>query len=150
MLHELARNGDAPGFLAATAGNKVPVAGILIGCAAGFLAALAQMYLREDVFTLLASTSGDIILFVYLIIACAQIRQRHRLEAEGVRLRFRMWLFPWLSYAVVVGIIGVLGLLAFIPDQQSTLLLSGLTVLAVLGALRLRNRRAAAGRRAVA
>jgi GABA permease len=65
MLHELGTHGDAPIFLAGTAKNKVPVAGILIGCAAGFLAALAQLFLREDVFTLLASTSGDIILFIY-------------------------------------------------------------------------------------
>jgi GABA permease len=141
MLHELACNGDAPQFLRATAKNRVPAAGLLIGCAAGFLAALAQLYLREDVFTLLASTSGDIILFVYMIIALAQIRQRARLEAAGVELQFRMWLHPWLSHAVVAGIVGVLVLLAFIPDQQTTLLLSGLTVLAVFGALWLRNRR---------
>jgi L-asparagine transporter-like permease len=139
MLHELARNGDAPRFLAATGRNKVPVAGILIGCGTGFLAALAQMYLREDVFTLLASTSGDIILFVYLIIAVAQIRERHRLEARGVRLAFRMWLFPWLSYAVVLAILGVLVLLAFIPGEELTLLLSGLTLASVLAALKLRR-----------
>jgi L-asparagine transporter-like permease len=139
MLHELARNGDAPRFLAATGRNKVPVAGILIGCGTGFLAALAQMYLREDVFTLLASTSGDIILFVYLIIAVAQIRERHRLEARGVGFAFRMWLFPWLSYAVVLAILGVLVLLAFIPGEELTLLLSGLTLASVLAALKLRK-----------
>ena len=142
MLHELARNGDAPAFLAATGRNQVPIAGILIGCAAGLLAAFAQMVLSEDVFTLLASTSGDIILVVYLVIAGAQIRQRRQLEASGVKLAFRMWLFPWLSYAVVLGIIGVLVLLAFMPGQQQTVLLSGLTVVLVLAALQLRKRRA--------
>jgi len=140
MLHELARSGDAPAFLAATGRNRVPMAGILIGCLAGFLAALAQLYLREDVFTLLASTSGDIILVVYLIIAIAQIRQRTRAQEAGEKLTLKMWFFPWLSYAVVGGIVGVLVLLAFIPDQQSTLLLSGITVLSVLAALRLRGR----------
>ncbi len=107
---------------------------------AGLLAALAQLYLREDIFTLLASTSGDIILFVYMIIAFAQIRQRQKLEAEGVELTLKMWLFPWLSYAVIGGIFGVLVLLAFIPDQQMTLALSLLTVLVVLGALAVRRR----------
>jgi GABA permease len=141
MLHELARNGDAPKFLAATGAKRVPTSGILIGCVAGFAAALAQLYLREDVFTLLASTSGDIILFVYMIIAMAQIRHRMRLQEEGVPLTFKMWLFPWLSYAVIAGIIGVLILLAFNPDQQSTLALSGVTVLFVYGALWVRNRR---------
>lgn len=142
MLHELAGNGDAPRFLASTARNRVPVVGTLIGCVAGFAAALAQLYLREDVFTLLASTSGDIILFVYMIIALAQIRERARNDAAGVQLRFKMWFFPWLSYAVVAGIAGVLVLLAFSPDQQETFFLSAVTIAAVFAALILRNRRA--------
>ena len=143
MLYELASNGHAPKTLAETAGNKVPKLGILIGCAAGLGAALAQLYLRDDIFTLLASTSGDIILFVYMIIAFAQIRQRRKLEAAGVEMKLKMWLFPWLSYAVIAGIAGVLILLAFIEDQHDTLFLSCLTVLVVLGALAVRNRRAA-------
>ncbi len=148
MLHELGSNGDAPAFLAGIARNRVPAAGLLIGCGAGMLAALGQLYLRDDVFTLLASTSGDIILFIYMIIALAQIRQRRRLEAQGVVLSYRVWFFPWSSYAVIAGILGVLVLLAFIPDQQSTLALSALTVAVVFGALGLRRwrvtRRAAA------
>jgi GABA permease len=140
MLYELGRAGHAPRSLSMTGENKVPRLGIVIGCVAGLLAALAQLYLREDIFTLLASTSGDIILFVYMIIAFAQIRQRQKLEAEGVELTLKMWLFPWLSYAVIGGIFGVLVLLAFIPDQQMTLALSLLTVLVVLGALAVRRR----------
>jgi len=140
MLYELASAGHAPRSLTQTGENKVPRLGILIGCGAGFAAALAQLYLRDDIFTLLASTSGDIILFVYMIIAFAQIRQRQRQEAEGVQLKLKMWLFPWLSYAVIAAIIGVLVLLAFIPDQQVTLALSMFTVLVVLGALAIRRR----------
>lgn len=142
MLYELACGGHAPKSLAETASNKVPKLGILIGCAAGFAAALAQLYLREDVFTLLASTSGDIILFVYMIISFAQIRERRKLEAAGLELKFKMWLFPFLSYAVIAGIAGVLVLLFFIEGQRETLILSCLTVLVVLGALLVRNRRA--------
>jgi L-asparagine transporter-like permease len=139
MLYELACGGHAPRFLAETASNKVPKLGILAGCAAGFAAALAQLYLRDDVFTLLASTSGDIILFVYMIISVAQIRERRKLEAAGLELTFKMWFFPWLSYAVIAGIAGVLVLLFFIDGQRETLLLSGLTVLVVLGALAFRR-----------
>ncbi len=142
MLYELACAGHAPRSLTETGENKVPRLGILIGCGAGFAAALAQLYLRDDIFTLLASTSGDIILFVYMIIAFAQIRQRTRLEAEGTELKLKMWLFPWLSYAVIAGIIGVLLLLAFIPDQQITLALSMVTVLVVLAALAIRRKAA--------
>jgi AAT family amino acid transporter/GABA permease len=143
MLYELALGGHAPKSLAETAANKVPKLGIIIGCIAGFAAALAQLYLRDDVFTLLASTSGDIILFVYMIIAFAQITERRKLEAAGLELKMKMWLFPWLSYFVIAGIAGVLVLLFFIESQRETLILSCLTVLVVLGALVIRNRRSA-------
>jgi GABA permease len=140
MLHELGARGDAPEFLAGTAANKVPRTGILIGCSAGLLAALAQLYLRQDIFTLLVSTSGSVQLFVLLIVALAQIRRRRQLEAKGIQLKFKVWLFPWLSYAVVAGIVGVFLVLAFIPAEQTNLCMSALTVCAVLAVTALRTR----------
>jgi GABA permease len=139
MLFELAQRGDAPRFLGMVAANKTPTAGIIIGCVSGTAAALAQIFMKGDVFTLLANTSGDIILFVYAIIALAEIRQRQRYEAEGVVLTLKMWLFPWLSWAVAGGIGVVVVLLALLPDQRPTLFLSLLPVAVVVGAWLLRR-----------
>jgi GABA permease len=140
MLYELARRGEAPASLAMTARNQVPMLGILIGCLAGFGAAIAELFLPDAVFSYLVSTSGDIILFVYMIIAFAQIRLRSRLQQQGRVLSLRMWLFPWLSYGVIGAILGVLLLMGVLPDQRSTLLLSGLSVAIVFAALPLRSR----------
>ncbi|MNT72929.1 GABA permease [compost metagenome] len=52
--------------------------------------------------------TGTIALFVYLAIACSQLHMRYRLQAEGVEIKFKMWLFPWLTYAVIVCIIAAL------------------------------------------
>lgn len=141
MLFELARAGDAPRFLARTARNRTPAAGILIGFAAGAAAALAQFFLAEDVFTLLASTSGDIILFVYMLIALAQIRRRQALEAQGEVLALKIWLFPWLSWTVVGGIAAILALLAALPSERLTLGLSALTTLGVFALMAARRSR---------
>jgi GABA permease len=140
MLHELATRGDAPRSLAGTAINKVPRAGILISCLAGILAALAQLYLRKDIFTLLVSTSGSVQLFVLLIVAVAQIRERRRLEKQRMQLKFKVWLFAWLSYAVLAGMVGVFVVLAFIPAAQTELVMSGLAVCVVIFAAVLRQR----------
>ena len=141
MLFELAKAGDAPAILGATAANKTPAFGILVGCVAGFSAALAQLFMREDVFTLLSSTSGDIILFVYMIISFAQIRARQQMEARGEAIPLKMWAVPYLSYFVIAAIAGVLILLALMPDQRLTLFLSGLTVAAVFGALAVKGKK---------
>ena len=78
-----------------------------------------------------------------LLIALAQIRQRRRMEAAGVQMPLKMWLFPWLSYAVVVAFGGVLLLLASMPGQRATLTLSTLTAVAVFAALWLHRTRKA-------
>jgi GABA permease len=64
-------------------------------------------------------------LFVYLATALAQIRIRRRIEAtEPERLTLKMWLFPWLSYAVVVAIVGVLLAMGAAPALRPQLMAS--------------------------
>jgi GABA permease len=137
ILYELGRSGDGPRFLQRTARNRTPMIGVLIGCAAGLAATLGQFFMRQDVFTLLASSAGAIMLFIYILIAFAQIRQRRRLEAEGAPIPLEMWLFPWLSYTAIVLMGGVLVVLASMPEQRPILALSTVTVMVVFGALRL-------------
>jgi GABA permease len=138
MLHELARRGDAPGIFATTSARRVPSLGILFGTVAGFAAALASIISPNGVFLFLINTSGAIILFIYMLIALGQIRFRRQLERQGERLQLRMWLFPWLSWAVIAGIGAVLWLMAVTPDLRIQLALSGLSVAVALAALALR------------
>jgi GABA permease len=139
MLYELARRGDAPAWFAATSASRVPWLGILLGTAAGFLAALASIVSPAGVFLFLINTSGAIILFIYMIIALGQIRFRRRLQAQGEILKLRMWWFPWLSYAVIAGIAAVLVVMAFTPEQRIQLSLSALSVVVALLALAVRR-----------
>jgi GABA permease len=139
MLHELARRGDAPIVFAATSTRRVPSVGILFGTFAGFAAAVASIISPNGVFLFLINTSGAIILFIYMIIAVGEIRFRQQLESRGERLELRMWLFPWLSYAVIAGIVAVLVLMAVTPDLRVQLMLSGLSVVVALAALAVRR-----------
>ena len=144
MLHELAMSGDAPKFFAATAGNRVPRLGILIGSVAGYLAATASIVSPNGVFLFLINTSGAIILLIYMIIAVGEIRLRRRLENEGVKLPLKMWLFPWLSWGVVAGIIVVLVLMAVETEQRTQLLWSAVSVAVIGTAYLVRQRMAPA------
>jgi L-asparagine transporter-like permease len=139
MLHELARRGDAPAIFAVTSAQRVPRLGILFGTAAGFAAALASILSPNGVFLFLINTSGAIILFIYMLVALGQIRFRQRLQRQGERLSFKVWLFPWLSYAVIAGIVAVLVLMAFTPDMMIQLGLSGLSAAVVAVALVIRR-----------
>ncbi len=140
MLYELARRGDAPAIFAAVSARRVPSLGILFGTAGGLLAALASIISPDLVFMFLINTSGAIILFIYLVIALAQIRLRQKLQARGETIALKMWLFPALSMAVIAGIALVLASMAFAPDQRIQLALSALSLGVILLAFALRRR----------
>jgi L-asparagine transporter-like permease len=140
MLFELACRGDAPAPFAAISASRVPRLGILFGTAAGFLAALASIMSPKLVFLFLINTSGAIILFIYMLVALAEIRLRLRLEARGEVLTLRMWFFPWASYAVIAGIGLVLASMAFTPGQGVQLALSTLSVMVIVAAFYVRRR----------
>lgn len=109
MLYSLARRGDAHRVMQIT-GRKTgtPYVGVIISSLFAFAAVWMMATSKMDVYDVLMQATGTIALFVYLAIACSQLRMRQRLQARGVRLEFRMWLFPWLTYAVIVCIIAAL------------------------------------------
>ena len=136
MLFSLARRGDAPAFLKKTQGaTGVPVNAVIASCAMAVILAVINFFdsLRpKDVLDLLMNTTGMIAMLVYLVIAFSQLRMRRQLEAEGRPIRLRMWLFPWLTYAVIAFIIASLVTMLFIPEYRSLVLSTGIAALLVV------------------
>jgi len=134
VLFILAERGDAPQRLVRLNARRVPVGSVMIGAIAGFLGILAATFAPQIVFDFLVSSSGALIVFVYMAIAFAQIRLRNRRQRAGeAEPAVSMWLFPWLSYAVIAAMAGVLSAMAVTPGLQQDLKFSCVTlVLAVL------------------
>jgi AAT family amino acid transporter/GABA permease len=63
----------------------------------GYVAVIAAIVSPQGVFLFLVNASGGVMLFV-----CRS------LQRDGEHPSPPMWLFPWLSYAVVAAIVGVL------------------------------------------
>jgi L-asparagine transporter-like permease len=132
VLFALAAAGDAPQALVKLSKSRVPARAILLGSSLGFAAALTGVISPSVLFAFLLNTSAAIMLIVYLILALAQIRLRPKLEAEDpARLAIRMWGFPYLSWLVVVAIVGVLIAMAF-TETLATEVYASLFCLAVV------------------
>ncbi len=141
VLFNLAARGDAPRALVTLNRRRVPMRAILIGSLFGYLALAASVLSPQVVFSFLVNASGAIMLIIYLFVALAQIRQRRMLEqSEPERLMIKMWLFPYLSYAVIAAILAVLAAMAFTPGLASQLYCS-LGMVAVFVAAFLVSRR---------
>lgn len=136
MLFSLAKRGDAPAFLMKTRGNTgIPLNAVVASCAAAVILAVINFFdsLRpRDVLNLLMNTTGMIAMLVYLVIAFTQLRMRRQLEARGDAIRLRMWLYPWLTWAVILFIIGSLVTMMFIAEHRVLVMYTGTAALIVV------------------
>ena len=135
VLFILADRGDAPQSLVKLNARRVPVGSVLMGAVAGFLGIIAATQAPQVVFDFLVSSSGAVIVFVYMIICIAQIRLRRRRESAGLpEPAVRMWLFPYLSIAAIAGMCAVLVAMAFTPALQRDFYVSCITLAVAVAA----------------
>jgi GABA permease len=142
VLFVLAAHGDAPSSMVALSTRRVPVRAILIGSAFGYCGVIASVLSPTRVFAFLVNASGALMLIVYLLIACSQLRMRRRLEAtDPARLTIRMWLYPWLTWLVILAIVVILLSMLGRPSSASELFSSlvCVAIVAVCCALRMRG-----------
>ena len=147
VLFVLAERGDAPQALVRLNERRVPTGSVLIGAAAGFLGIVAATETPQAVFDFLVSSSGALIVYVYMLIMLAQIVLRVRRERRGEPApAIRMWLFPWLSLVALAAMGAVLVAMAFTPAMKRDFYASCLTLtvaVAAYGVLHGRRRAAA-------
>lgn len=105
----LAKNGEAPQSCVKLNRSKVPVRSILIASLFSYGALAASVLSPDRVFNFLVNASGAIMLFIYLLIAIAQLRLRPKFEAESPeRLQIKMWAYPFGTWAAIIGMSAVL------------------------------------------
>ena len=141
ILNELALQGDAPRAMVVRSARGVPMRAILAGSAIGYLAAIASVLSPDLVFAFLLNASGAVILVIYAVIACAQLRARSVMATSGTTPASRMWGHPWLGYAVIAAIACVLLGMALQPAQRAEVLASLGSVVVVVVAARFHHGR---------
>jgi GABA permease len=140
VLYVLADHGDAPRWLVEVNRRRVPARSIWLGSIVGLIGVVLAIVSPNAVFAFLVSSSGTVIVFVYLMIAASQIRLRRRHPETGQRA-VRVWLFPWLSYATIAGMVAVLVAMGLTPGISSQLWFSVLALAVVTVAGLVRRRR---------
>ena len=97
----------------------MPARAILIASLFSYGALAASVLSPDMVFNFLVNSSGAIMLFIYLLIAWAQLRLRARFEAEAPdKLKLRMWFHPYGTWAAMAGMAGVLVLMGLSPSHS--------------------------------
>ncbi|WP_020674377.1 amino acid permease [Amycolatopsis nigrescens] len=133
MLFALRRHGWAPSWVADTSKRGVPWKAILLSTLVGYVAVVMSYVSPDTIFYFIINSAGAVALFVYAIIAGSQLRMRRKLELEAPeRLKLRMWGYPWLSWLTLAGTLFVVVSMAFVEGARSQLLLSVISLAAML------------------
>ncbi|WP_437880665.1 amino acid permease [Pseudomonas sp. LRF_L74] len=119
MLYSLGRRAEAPQATTHTTRVGVPWIAVMASSLIGAGITLISYFAPEGLFQFLLASSGAIALLVYLAIAVSQLRMRNALLRNGEQPAFRMWLFPWLTYAVILFILAVLGVMLVTPEHRA-------------------------------
>jgi GABA permease len=145
VLFVLASRGDAPRWLVRTNRRHVPARAVLLASVFGFAGVIAAILSPSVVFAFLVNASGAVIALIYLAIAVSQVRSRRSRERAGEPApALPMWLFPWLSYFAIAGMLLVLIAMALTPSHRAEFWTSAVSVaVALLAYLLIRRRRAA-------
>ncbi|SDK63861.1 amino acid permease [Streptomyces indicus] len=132
MAFSLGERGDAPKSFAKVEGNGVPRTAILASVVFGFVAVGANYFWEDTVFQFLLNSSGAVALFVWLVIAITQLKMRGIILSEAPeKLVVKMWLFPFLTWLTIGGIVFICGYM-LVDDAGREQMLPSLGVAALV------------------
>lgn len=141
MLFMLTRQGDAPAVLRGTNRRGVPVRAILLGTVVGYAAVVADYVAPGQVFHFLVASIGAILLVLFLTICASQLVVGARVRRRAPeRLTLRMWAFPYLTWATLLGLVGIFVAMATLPQHREALWASVGAVVVALAAYEGRRR----------
>ncbi|MEU7552058.1 amino acid permease [Streptomyces sp. NPDC044571] len=144
MVFSLAERGEAPKALLKVSGGGVPRRAVFASVAFGFASVVLNLLWPDTVFLYMLNAVGAVLLFVWALIAVSQLRLRGRLERDmPERLTLRMWCFPYLTWAALLGMGAVFVLMLFDDSARPQLLWSSGAAAVVLVVAWVRELRAA-------
>jgi aromatic amino acid permease len=151
MAFSLAGRGDGPAVLRKVSRREVPWVAVLVSVALGVVAVGLNWLLPETLLGILLNAVGAALLVVWVLVAVSQLRLRPRIEAEarerGEALTVRMWGYPWLTWATLAALAGVVVLMLTDGSARGQLLSTAGLVAVIVGiyAITAVRRRRAAG-----
>lgn len=115
MAFSLAGRGDGPAALRRVSGRGVPWVAVLVSVAFAVVAVGLNWALPDTLLGILLNAVGAALLVVWVLVAVAQLRLRPTLEAEarerGEAMPLRIWGYPWLTWATLVALAGLVVLM---------------------------------------
>ncbi|MBD0707058.1 hypothetical protein BU197_01070 [Streptomyces sp. CBMA291] len=121
MLFALARDHDAPSYLARVSRRGVPYTAILLTVAVAVLCLLLQVFHPTTAFSRLVNITGDTVYVTWIGIAAAHLVLGRRDRSGDLRPASgtAVWLFPWLTWATLGALLALYAVMIVLPESRT-------------------------------
>ncbi|WP_264158696.1 amino acid permease [Cellulomonas iranensis] len=145
MAFSLAGRGDGPAVLRRVSRRDVPWVAVLVSVALGLVAVALNWLLPDALLGILLNAVGASLLVVWVFVVVSQLRLRPRLAAAAgpAGLPLRMWGYPWLTWATLAALAGVVVLMLTDAAARAQLAATAGLVAVVVGIYAVTARRRA-------
>lgn len=121
MMFALAKEKNAPESLAKLTKNQVPSNALFFSVIVVLIAVILNYIMPEGVFTLITSISTVCFIFIWAITVLCHLKYRKSRPALAAKNKFKMPLFPFANYLVLLFLAFVLVVLALAEDTRVAL-----------------------------
>lgn len=141
MLYGLAVQKNAPRLFARLNSSGVPVAAILTSTGFTLIAVLLSYLNPEKVFLYLMALATIAIIINWAMILIVQLKFRQSKVQEQQELAFKMPWHPVSSYISLLFLLGILGIMALIPDMRYSLYVAPAWLVCLYAGYKVKKRR---------
>jgi len=139
LVHSLALDRDAPRIFAVTNRDSVPINAVMLSMLFAFASVGLQYWNPEGLLTFLLNAVGGCLIVIWIMITASYLRLHPELERRGEISTVRMWGWPWLGWAAMLALWGLVVLMLFDAAARSQVLAVVVVVAVLVGLANLTN-----------
>lgn len=139
LVHSLALDRDAPRIFAVTNRDSVPINAVVLSMLFAFASVGLQYWNPEGLLTFLLNAVGGCLIVIWIMITASYLRLHPELERRGEISTVRMWGWPWLGWAAMLALWGLVVLMLFDAAARSQVLAVVVVVAVLVGLANLTN-----------
>ena len=139
LVHSLALDRDAPRIFAVTNRDSVPINAVVLSMLFAFASVGLQYWNPEGLLTFLLNAVGGCLIVIWIMITASYLRLHPELERRGEISTVRMWGWPWLGWATMLALWGLVVLMLFDAAARSQVLAVVVVVAVLVGLANLTN-----------
>ncbi|WP_088810145.1 MULTISPECIES: amino acid permease [Listeria] len=132
MIYSLAKEKNAPKSMTKLTSHKVPSNALFFSTIIILIAVILNYIMPEGVFTLITSVSTVCFIFIWGITVLAHLKYRKTRPELAAKNKFKMPLYPFANYVILVFLAFVLVVLALAEDTRVALFITPLWFVGVI------------------